>query len=257
MTLDVATEAGGQLEAYAFHKALVAIWQLVRGANRYIDESGPWTLHKNGRREELDTVMYHILEALRCIGVLINPFMPGSARALLNSIGLPAEENDLRWDKLQTFGLLPAGVRVNRGAPLFPRIEPEQVEALVARVRAPADGAAPTTPSLPTVEIAELKKIDLRVGLITSAERVRKSDKLLKLLVDLGEPEPRQLVAGIGKAYAPEQLIGKRIMVVANLKPVKLMGIESRGMLLAAGPSGANVCLAEFTANLPPGEPVH
>jgi methionyl-tRNA synthetase len=183
--------------------------------------------------------------------------MPGSARALLNSIGLPAEENDLRWDKLQTFGLLPAGVRVNRGAPLFPRIEPEQVEALVARVRAPADGAAPTTPSLPTVEIAELKKIDLRVGLITSAERVRKSDKLLKLLVDLGEPEPRQLVAGIGKAYAPEQLIGKRIMVVANLKPVKLMGIESRGMLLAAGPSGANVCLAEFTADLPPGEPVH
>ncbi len=257
MALDVATEAGGHLEAYAFHKALVAIWQLVRGANRYIDESGPWTLHKDGRREELDTVMYHVLEALRCIGVLINPFMPGSARTLLNSIGLPAEENDLRWDTLQTFGLLPAGVRVNRGAPLFPRIEPEQVEALVARVRAPADGATPATPSPPTVEIAELKKIDLRVGLITSAERVKKSDKLLKLLVDLGEPEPRQIVAGIGKAYAPEQLVGKRIIVVANLKPVKLMGIESRGMVLAAGPSGANVCLAEFTADLPPGEPVH
>jgi methionyl-tRNA synthetase len=257
MTLDVARATGAHLDAYAFHKALVAIWELVRGANRYIDESGPWTLHKEGRSEQLDTVMYHILEALRCIGVLISPFMPGSARTVLTSIGLPADENDLRWDKLQTFGLLPQGARVKKGAPLFPRIEPEQVEALVARVRSPANDSAPAAPSLPLVTIDELKKIDLRVGLIRSAERVKKSDKLLKLLVDLGEPEPRQIVAGIGKAYAPEALVGKRIMVVANLKPVKLMGVESRGMLLAAGKGGEGICLAEFAADLLPGEPVH
>jgi methionyl-tRNA synthetase len=257
MALDVAKATGAHLDAYAFHKALAAIWELVRGANRYIDEAGPWTLYKEGQREQLDTVMYHILEALRFIGVLISPFMPGSAGALLASIGIAADENDLRWDKLQSFGLLPAGVRVKKGGPLFPRIEPEQVEALVARVRPVADDSAPARPSIPMIEIDELKKIDLRVGLIKSAERVKKSDKLIKLLVDLGEPQPRQIVAGIGKAYAPEALIGKRIMVVANLKPVKLMGVESRGMLLAGGPSGANVCLAEFAADLTPGEPVH
>ncbi|HOX46295.1 MAG TPA: methionine--tRNA ligase [Myxococcota bacterium] len=296
--LRAAQESAAHLEALAFHKALGSIWELVRSANRYIDEAGPWTLHKNGERERLHTVVYHMLEALRFTGVLNGPFMPGAARGILEQLGLGSGDEALRRERVAAWGGLPAGTRVRKGAPLFPRIEPERAAEIAARFQpggdpmsddkprsdTPAQPAAPAAapalappaapapaapaPAAPApggpgttgpvfLSIEDFRKVDLRVGMVRSAERVPKSDKLLKLMVDLGEAEPRQVVAGIGKAYAPESLVGKRIMVVANLKPAKLMGLESRAMVLAAGPGGEHVVIAEFHGELPPGESVH
>jgi methionyl-tRNA synthetase len=259
VALRSARESAEQLDRCAFHKALVSIWELVRASNRYIDEAAPWSLFKQGERERLGTVIYHILESLRFTGVMIGPFLPDSARGILQQIGLAGSDQDLMRSGLEAWGGLPAGTRISKGAPLFPRIDPDQAEALVARFKPAGQGPdeEPKGQEDSLVSIDEFRKVDLRVGLVRQAERVPKSNKLLRLLVDLGEDQPRQIVAGIGLAYAPEDLIGKRLMVVANLPPAKLMGVESQGMLLAAGPGGENVVVAEFGKELPAGESVH
>ncbi len=257
--LRVARESARLLDRCAFHKVLVSIWELVRADNRYIDEAAPWTLYKKGQRERLDTVIYHILEALRWVAVLVGPFMPDTARDMLEQLGLHPDDEQLSRATIDAWGGLKAGTRVKKGAPLFPRIEPDQAAALVARFKEAGREAepAPSVREAEAIAIDVLKKIDLRVGLVRSAERVPKSKKLLKLMVDLGEAEPRQIVAGVGQAYSPEELVGKRLMIVANLEPVEIMGVESRGMLLAAGPGGENVVVAEFAGDLPAGESVH
>lgn len=252
-------ESAGHLEGFQFHRALLSVWELVREANRFMDEAGPWTLHKEGRLERLNTVVYDALESLRVIGVLLHPFMPSTAEAMLSQLGLHPDPAELSRERVACWGGLAPGTLLQKGAPLFPRIEPERAQSLLGQFAPAAPEAKPSQPppEKPQISIEDFQKIDLRVGLVRSAERVKKSDKLLRLMVDVGEAEPRQVVAGIGKAYTPESLVGRRIMLLCNLKPAKLMGVESQGMLLAAGPGGERVVMAEFAGDLPAGESVH
>jgi methionyl-tRNA synthetase len=238
------------------NRALDAIWELVTAANKYVDQTEPWKLVKNGQTNRLHQVVYTSLEALRYLGLMLWPVMPNKASELLQQLGFdalhPEEGMDL-WPN--DWGKLPGGIETRPGKPLFPRFEPEQQQALLDKLKpkaGPAVESAPTpAPAAPVVakpvaatrELGEkpltnidaFGAIDLRVGEVKLAERVPKSDKLLRLEVDLGPLGMRQILAGIGKHYQPEELVGRRIAVLANLPPRKMMGLQSQGMVLAAG----------------------
>ena len=241
------------LEQLEFNRALEAIWQVVQIANQYVDKTAPWTLAKNeSDADQLKTVLYYMAETLRCLSLAAYVFMPASAQTISHQLGLSIEFNSpILKHQIEWGGLLP-GTTIHKGTSLFPRIEskpqgakpvsdtptpsqPPTTTPATGTATAPAAPVpAPQTPAQITID--EFMKIQLKTARVISAERVPKSEKLLKLQVSLGEgAEQRQIVAGIGKKYEPEALIGKTIVIVANLKPAKLMGIESQGMVLAAG----------------------
>ena len=207
----------------SLHKALMAIWELISAANKYIVENEPWNLAKDAaNKEKLTAIMYRLLEALRAVAILISPFMPQAAEKILSQIGLDSSRKfDL--DVIRQNAPLPAGRALIRGESLFPRVSAEK--------EAPPQPKKAAIELKPEIEYDDFAKADLRVAKILAAEAVPKSSKLVKLRIDIGEE--RTIVAGIGKDYKPEELIGKSIIVVANLKPAKLMGVESHGMLLA------------------------
>lgn len=251
----------GRLE---FHKALAEIWELVNHANRYIESAAPWVLAKDPKNEKrLQTVLYYTTEAVRITSLFIAPFMPQTAREMTRQLGLPASEGTSLKEAGQ-WGMLPPGVAVSKGKSLFPRIdktldksnnkdeqEPASASSSAAQTAPPQNKTAAPIPFKPPITIDDFAKLDLRVGLILAAEKVPGSKKLLKLQVDIGS-EQRQVVAGIGTRYSPESLIGKRIVLITNLQPAKIMGVESRGMLLAAG--GEEVLgLGTFLEEIPPG----
>jgi len=221
------TEVEACFENLGLHKALIAIWEFINITNKYIVEREPWVLAKDpANRARLETILYNLLEALRITAVLITPFMPGSAAKILEQLGIadPAGQN---FQGILNWGGLPAGNGLKRGESLFPRVEIRMEEA---KPEEPKKAAAPS-PIKPEISYEEFEKVDLRAAKVLAAEMVPKSNKLLRLTVEIdGE---RQIVAGMGKDYKPEELVGKTIVVVANLKPAKLMGVESRGMLLA------------------------
>jgi methionyl-tRNA synthetase len=207
----------------SLHKALMAIWELVSASNKYIVENEPWSLAKDpANQAKLVAIMYRLLEALRAIAILLSPFMPQAAEKILQQIGANMKEK-LNLDVIRNDEPLPEGAALIRGESLFPRVSAEK------EVPPPSQKAAMDIK--PEIEYDEFAKVDLRVAKILAAEPVPKSNKLVKLRIDIGEE--RTIVAGIGKDYQPEELIGKSIIVVANLKPAKLMGVESHGMLLA------------------------
>ncbi|MCD6486635.1 MAG: methionine--tRNA ligase [Syntrophobacterales bacterium] len=221
-------------QSLMFHKALISIWDFINMTNRYIVEQEPWVLAKDpSSKARLDAVIYNILEALRTIAILIFPFMPDSAGDILTRLGIKDIESQ-KFSTISTWGGLPKDNFLTRGKSLFPRVEYEKPEAL------PAAGL---TDIKKEISFQDFEKIDMRVARIVEAERVKKSDKLLNLKIDVGEE--RIIVAGIGKDYRPEDLIGKKIPVILNLKPAKLMGVESHGMLLAAD-AGNRVSLVSF-----------
>ena len=208
----------------SLHKALMAIWDLINTTNKYIVENEPWALGKDpANKEKLTEIMYNLLEALRVIAVLLMPFMPQTAEKILRQIGI-SEFQTLSVTEIHTNHALKTGSPLTRGDSLFPRIVQEKES------KAP-EKKQPAIDLKPEIDYEEFSKADLRVAKILAAEAVPKSNKLIKLKVDIGEE--RTIVAGIGKDYKPEELIGKKIVVVANLKPAKLMGVESYGMLLA------------------------
>ncbi len=212
------------------HKALIAIWEFINVTNKYIVEREPWVLAKDpANRGRLETIVYHLLEALRITSVLISPFMPGSAAKIQEQLGI-ADGTGQDFASLANWGGLKAGGELKRGESLFPRVE------LKADQAGPEPPKAEVPPIKPEISYEDFEKIDLRTAKVIAAERVPKSGKLLKLTVEIdGE---RQIVAGMGKDYTPEEIVGKTIVVVANLKPAKLMGVESRGMLLATDTEG-------------------
>jgi len=213
----------------SFHKALIAVWEFINVTNKYIVEREPWNLAKDkASKDRLDTVLYHLLEALRVVAVLIEPVMPDTAKKIFEQIGIRdiASQNH---DSIRTWGGLEAGSTLTRAAALFPRVE-------FRREETPEERKEAMTPIKPEIGYEEFQKIDLRVARVLEAERVPKSTKLIKLKIDIGEE--RTIVAGIGADYKPEDLVGKKIAVVVNLKPTKLMGVESRGMLLATDAEG-------------------
>ena len=220
-TIDEVEACFGDL---SLHKALIAIWEFINTANKYIVENEPWNLAKDPvNKEKLLAIMYNLLVALRAIAILITPFMPQTAQKILRQIGI-SESQKLDFSIIRKDVALTAGNPLIRGDSLFPRIE---VEKEVSPAKAEAD----TLDLQPVIEYEDFTKIDLRVAKILEAETVPKSSKLLKLKIDIGEE--RTIVAGIGKDYNPADLVGKKVVIVANLKPAKLMGVESRGMILA------------------------
>ena len=223
------------LGALAFNKYLQDAWVLVTRANRYVEENAPWALAKKNDLARLASVLYNLAESLRLIALYLYPVLPGASQKIWQAIGSGKRLEAARLDEERQWGLLRPGSVIQPGAQLFPRIDTKKTkESKVdtpAAEQKPAGQQGPAGPEL--IGIEEFGKVQFRIGRIAAAERVEKSDKLVKLQVDIGT-ETRQVVAGIGKHYAPEQLLGKSVVIVANLKPAKLMGIESQGMLLAA-----------------------
>ena len=231
--------------------AIKLVWQFISGGNKYIDDTAPWLLAKDpDQAVRLQAVMYNLAEILRITAILIYPFMPHTSPKIFAQLGLEEPKEYLLSDV--TWGIIPEGTKVKKGEPLFPRIEiNEEGMAVVAGTKktAAANQAQVQTKKAAIVGIAEIgiddfTKLDLRVGTIIAAERVPKTDKLMKLTVQIGKEE-RTIVSGIAEYYTETALIGKNAIVIANLKPVKLRGIESRGMLLAASDGEGHLVLAE------------
>lgn len=226
-----------------FSNALLEIWKLVGRCNKYIDETMPWVLAKDKNKEaRLCTVLYNLAECIRVISVLISPFMPNTPEKIWDQLGI--EEGPLStWQSILKWGALPTGTKTNKGDPIFPRIEEDfQVEETDKRVNVECDlrvknGAknkkAKDEEPDKYITIDDFAKLDLRVAQVVKAEKVEGADKLLKLELDVGT-EQRQVVTGIAQYYAPEELEGKKVILLANLKPAKFRGIESQGMILAA-----------------------
>ena len=240
----VRLEVDEAMEEFAFQRALGAIWEFIGRVNRYVDAAAPWTLAKEaGQAQRLGTVLHALGESLRCLGILLDPFLPAAAGKIRAALGAPAPRlDDLQW------GRLAAGTRVQKAPGLFPRVE------VKTSVAPPAGGAAGAGTSPQRITLDDFKKVDLRVAEVVAAEKVARSRKLLKLTVKLGE-ETRTLVAGIAEHYAPEGLVGRKVVVVANLEPATLMGVESNGMVLA-GSTEATVSLLMPDQDLPPGSRV-
>ncbi len=241
------------------HRALEGVWQLLSAINGFIQDQQPWALAKAGEegRAGLESTLYASLEGLRIASLLIEPFMPTTAARLRAQIG--AEGLPVNLGEATGWGLLRSGGQTADSAQLFPRVDVKKVMKELAKrddTAAASKSTAPDEDSQPSdddlISIDDFFKVKLVVGIVKVAERVPKSKKLVRLLVDLAEPELRQIVAGIGEKYSPEDLVGRRIVVVANLQPVKLMGVESRGMLLAASLDGDPDLLSP-DGEVPPG----
>ena len=217
----------GLMKDLALHKALMAIWEVIGKVNRYIDYMAPWVLAKSDR-ERLATVIYHIFETLRIIAALLWPFIPGSAEKIQEQLGLSKKGKDFTLEEIKRWGSERPVRKITKAPALFPRIEKEKKE----KQSKPSAPKKKKAPSLPLISFEDFQKIDLRIGTIKEAEAIPGSKKLIKLKVDIGEE--RTVVAGLKGHYAEEDLIGTEILLVANLAPVKLMGVESHGMLLAA-----------------------
>jgi methionyl-tRNA synthetase len=214
-----------------FHKALMRLWEFIGEVNRYIVATEPWRLFKEQDPARLDAVLYSILEALRWVALLLLPVMPVSAPRMLAALGLSPELEPGNLLLALDWGRLPAGTKLQKAEALFPRQEMPEEKPAAAAEKTPR-----TAPVKSQIEMATFQQLDLRVGTIRAAEKIPKSDKLLKLEVDVGEI--RQVVAGIAQHYEPADLIGRQVVVVVNLKPAKLMGVESHGMVLAAKSDG-------------------
>lgn len=225
-----------EMEKLALTPAIKTVWAFISRANKYIDETAPWALAKDpSKKAELAAVLYHLAESLRIISGLISPFLPQTAPKIRQQLGCVDALAAPSLDDLKIWGRLPAGQKIGAAEPLFPRIETEEGSTAptppAAKLHAPQTKKTVAEPAEITID--EFSKIHLRVVKILSAEKVPETDKLLKLRVDLGSEE-REIVSGISQHYTPEQLIGKTVVMVVNLKPTKIRGILSQGMVLAA-----------------------
>lgn len=242
------------MDAMEINSAIKGVWALISRANKYIDETAPWILAKDeAKAARLQTVMYNLAETLRVVAILVAPFIPSTSPKIYTQLGLEVPAEFLLTDA--EFGKMADGTKVQKGEPLYPRIEIAEDGATIigGKRYEPKVEVAPALVEEPKVEMEPIKeeitidafeKIDLRVGTVKAAEKVKKSKKLLKLQVMIGEEE-RTIVSGIAQYYEPEALIGRNVIVIANLAPAKLFGIESFGMLLAASDGNGNLVLAD------------
>ncbi len=260
-----------QMEAFAFQNALIEIFKLVSRTNKYIDETAPWVLAKDeANRPRLASVLYNLLECVRIAGILLTPFMPSTAPKIFEQIG--ADAGITNYESAGTYGLLPADVAVHKGEGLFPRIDvAKELAALEASkekavekapkgekksVPAKKEQPQPAEGVASLITIDDFAKVQLRVAKVTACEPVPKADKLLRLQLDDGSGTPRQVVSGIHPWYEPDDLMGKKVIVVANLKPAKLRGVESNGMILAADAGENEVKVIFVDASVPCGSVV-
>jgi len=235
------------MDKLQFSSALTEIWRLVSRTNKYIDETAPWILAKDeAQYPRLASVLYNLAESIRIISILIEPFMPNTTPTIQQQIGIQKPE-EKEWDSSKIWGKLSPEFKVNKGPVIFPRIdiqkEMEELEAM-QQVKEPRQEQQYIT-------IDDFAKMDLRVARVKSAEKIKGADKLLKLELQVGN-EVRQVVSGIAKHYSPDELVGKNVILIANLKPVKIRGVESYGMILAASDED-NLVLATVDGEIPNG----
>ena len=254
------------MDALQFSIALTDIWKLVGDCNKYIDATAPWVLAKDeANKERLGTVMYHLAECVRIVAVLIGPFMPNTPARVFQQLGVNEPEL-MTWDSL-SFGGLKAGTKVTKGEALFPRIDiPKELDELVkAEAASQAKPAGPEKKEEPkeetkeepkaTITIDDFDKLSLKVALVTAAEKVKKSDKLLQLTLKVGD-ETRTVLSGIASQYTPEEMVGKKVVLLYNLAPRKMRGVESQGMVLCGG-DHENFRLLTVDGDVPDGSDVN
>ena len=243
--------ADQRMAAFDFTRALADIWRFLGAANKYIDETAPWAALKAGDRTRAGTILYNTLEALRIATILLTPVLPAATQEVWEQLGVAQPLGGQRLADAREWGGLRPGTRIRPGRPIFPRIE-TRVEAgdAAAAPRAPAGGKGGTK-KMDEITIDEFNKVDLRVAEVLEAKAVAGADKLLELRVRIGETT-RTVVAGIAQQYAPTSLIGRKIIVVTNLQPRRVRGVESQGMLLAATHDN-QVVLASLDHDVPSG----
>ena len=255
----LATATKAKVEAYAdemqFSQALTELWALISRTNKYIDETAPWVLAKDeANRARLAAVMYNLCEAIRIISILVSPFLPHTAPKIQAQLGAPAAV--LSWEQAGEWGLLPAGFTVQKGEIIFPRIdiakELAELEAQQKAAREAKEQAQQKAEGVAQISIDEFAKVELRVAEVKDCEPVKRAKKLLKLTLDDGSGTPRTVASGIAQWYKPEDLIGHKVVLVANLKPAVLCGVESQGMILAADCAKDDVKVL-FVDNMPAG----
>ena len=239
MALSLRGRYEAEMEAFAPHKALDEVFQVIQRSNKYIDENAPWALakdmEKNGAR--LAHVLYNLLEATRICGVLLSPFMPASCEKLFTQIG--AGEAGQTWESAGQWGVLPETAAVTKGENLFPRLDMDkalqELEAAEAAARKAALPAVEVEPQVEEkVDFDTFCKCDFRAVKVKDCQNVKKSEKLLRFTLDDGTGTDRQILSGIAKYYKPEELVGKTLVAIVNLPPRKMMGLESSGMLISA-----------------------
>ncbi len=253
--LETVKAVENKMETYHIADAVEAIMNLAKRCNKYIDETAPWTLAKDeANKERLGTVLYNLLEGIRFIAVLLSSFMPETSKSILSQINSDIDN----YDSLSSFGALIAGGSVGTATPLFARIDAEK---MMEEIKAQQEAAQANEKKFSEIEgiaqigIDDFAKVDLRVAKITDCEPVKRAKKLLKLTLNDGTGTPRTVASGIAKWYKPEDLIGKSIIVVSNLKPAVLCGVESQGMILAADCSEDDVKVI-FVDGIPEGSKV-
>jgi methionyl-tRNA synthetase len=257
----VTSDALEAFEKFDFSKALEMIWRLIEAVDKYIVEQAPWKQAKvEGGEKRLDQTLYTAAEALRIITSLLAPVLPESTAKIYSQLGFTQPITEVRTKDLH-WGHLPAGQTLGAVSAVFPRADPkisiEKMKELeveeFARQQAVLGKTVPKPEVTPSITIDDFLKVDLRVGIVLDAAPVPKSDKLLHLHIDIGEPKPRSIVAGIAEAYKPEALVGRKVAIVANLAPRKLRGIESQGMIVAASLENGPASLVSFLEEVPIG----
>ena len=249
------TEYKNYMDNMKLSDSIKLVWSFISRTNKYIDETTPWVLGKDeARKAELNRVLYDLVESLRAISVMIEPFIPTTARRIWAQLNLPQNFDEIRISDIEGWGKTPVGIQINKPEQLFPRIEIEEEKPEAKKEVKENKKAKKEEQKAPEkakenedgmIGIEDFSKIDLRVVEIVAAEPVPKTDKLMKIQVSLGDEE-RTVVSGIAKHYKPEDLIGKHVVLVANLKPAKLRGVMSHGMLLAAS-KGDELQIVETT----------
>ncbi len=239
--LDAVKKVDDLLSTYHMADAVDTVLGIAKRANKYIDETEPWVLAKDPeKKERLGTVLYNLLEAIRFLAILLSPFTPDTTEAIFAQTNMNAKD----YDSLQSFGALEAGITVGKAVPLFARIDKDEMfEKIEARQKANAEAETANNAkvkeelagvaTLAEISIDDFAKVELRVAEIKACEPIKRAKKLLKLTLDDGEGE-RTVASGIAPWYSPEDLTGHKVIIVANLKPAKLCGVESQGMILAA-----------------------
>jgi methionyl-tRNA synthetase len=229
-----------KIESFKLNQAVEDVLELVRATNRYIEQNKPWALAKEGQKEKLGDVLYNTAETLRLVSILLSPIMPEKCESIQKQLGLQKEAiGNLEW------GYLEPGTSVNPDKGLFPRLQAPKTDQV--------SGKSNQKTALPEglIGFEEFGKVKLKTARVLQAEKVEKADKLLKIQIDLGT-EQRQIVAGIAQHYSPEDMIGKNLVIVSNLEPAKIRGVESNGMLLAAQ-AGKKLVLITTDDDIPPG----
>ncbi len=243
------------MEKMQFSVALSSIWQLISRTNKYIDETEPWNLAKDDeKRNRLGNVMAHLVESLRITAVMLRPFLTEAPKEIFKQLGIK-DASLQEWDSIYEVGSIQAGIKTEKGNPIFPRLDMEEEIATIKNMMKSPVVKEEKVEQKDEVLYDDFMKLDFRVAEVLKAEKMKNADKLLKMQVDIGS-EKRQIISGIAEYYQPEDLVGKKVICITNLKPVKLRGEMSEGMILSGEDEQGNLSLATVEESLPNGSVV-